>query len=110
MKVRAGWSTQYGKHKFDVELEEDRDLPQLLDDCGIGRERAGELTVREKLSLLWDETEVISATTEAVEAGVKPQESPKVLAMVRRQLVAQSRIKTRLDIITEEEAKALAGG
>lgn len=97
MKVRSGWSLQYATKKFDVELE-DHDVIQLLQERGIPMDRQGELTVRERFMVAWDEAEIISATTRCVETGAKPAEDQLVLALFRRQHATLSRIRTRLGL------------
>lgn len=97
MKVRSGWSLQYATKKFDVELE-DHDIVQLLEERGIPLDRHGDLTVRERFMVAWDEAEIISATTKCVETGVKASEDQLVLALFRRQHATLSRIKARLGL------------
>ena len=63
MIVKTGWQNDFGKQKFDVELNE-IDLARILADAGIAPDAA--LTSLEAFRLLMFEAEYFSETVRAV--------------------------------------------
>lgn len=59
MMVRAGWSTEYARDKYDVELDE-TDLARILGDAGIPAEAQSSLKLREAHTLLYCSAEIIA--------------------------------------------------
>jgi hypothetical protein len=80
MKIRAGWSSEYAREKFDVEMDEDSDLPSIVSAAGLEPAMMGGDDWRTRIpnflkcELLKVEAEVF-ALCAAVEHGVvKPEQ------------------------------------
>jgi hypothetical protein len=59
VKVRSGWSTDYGHEKYDVELDE-TDLSRILITGGIPLEAQARLSPTEAHTLLYCSAEIIA--------------------------------------------------
>ena len=62
MKVRSGWSSEYAKKKFDVELDE-TDLFRIITGAGLPEHAVGEVTLREAFDILHTSAEIIARET-----------------------------------------------
>jgi hypothetical protein len=97
MKVRSGWSSDYAKKKFDVELE-DVDYPQLLAHWGIPVERGSDITAMEKFLLMYYQAESISVMTQVQYEGVSPEKSPRFVQSQERLLSTLKQVRQRLGV------------
>jgi hypothetical protein len=71
MMVRFGWNSEYGRKKFDVELDEG-DLLALMLEAGLSAECIPKLTTSQKYLLLKNEAELLSLYG-ALNASVVPE-------------------------------------
>jgi hypothetical protein len=62
MIVRSGWSSEYAKKKYDVELDEG-DLLRILTEAGLPGIARGTLTLGEVHAILWCTAEILARQT-----------------------------------------------
>ena len=94
MIIKTGWQNDFGKQKFDVELNE-IDLARILADVGIAPDAA--LTSLEAFRLLMSEAEYFSETVRAVRLQDKDAGMQAARAQAARNDLL-GKIKARLGV------------
>ena len=102
MRVRSGWSSEYAKKKFDVEMDEN-DLTRMLLDNGISQEYHDKISVAERFRVLYCEVEIISRATLFVYDNSKAELLKGEIERLREQRDAvYTKAKKRLGIVLPE--------
>jgi hypothetical protein len=90
VKVRSGWNSDFGRVKFDVEVDE-ADLLRILLEIGLSVEAAASLTVKEAYKVAYCTAEILSRQALSRFDGSKAEELTaeiKALAQERNEVLA----------------------